>query len=313
MPVTTQTLPPATRSADLQVQQLLTFRSVYELGGYSAAAEHTGMSVPAAWQQIQGLERCYSVELFQKVGRRIEPTHAADRLYRVLDDILTSLESTFDLVQRDACGKQQLTLVTGVRMLMEDLAAPLQSFRCRYDQRLMIRHGNNRRAEEMLLTGEADLAMSLEARPQMQSDAIHYEPAYLVEFFAVAPKRHPWTSVRSGSLQELVKHPLIVTAEGTHGRDALEQALYREQLTADIPVETDNSAFTIACVRAGMGVGIVAGRREGSLCSRLVTRSLRRHLGRRQIVFMWRSGRLLSDAEKGLVELVRQHHGGTQV
>ena len=43
---------------------------------------------------------------------------------------------------------------------------------------------------------------------------------------------------------------LVVTAPGTHGRDALQQRLYREAFECDVIVETGNSGFTIACVQA---------------------------------------------------------------
>lgn len=299
---TTRNLPP--RSGDLQVQQLHTFRDVYALGGYSAAASQSSLSVPTIWQHIRALERYYQTQLFEKTGRAIRPTPAADRLYQVIDEILVGLDSTFDLVQDAGDSTDAISLVTGVRMLMEDLAAPLATFRKEFDNQLIIRHGNNKRAEEFILAGEADLALSLEPGHMMSTSAIHYEPAYVVDFLAIAPKRNGFAKKNSSSLRELVKHPLIVTTQGTHGRDALEQALHREGLQASIVVETDNSAFTIACVHAGMGVGILAGRPEGPLCSKLAVRSLRKQLGRRQIVFMWRKGRYLSLIEQRLVEII---------
>ena len=296
------------RSGDLHVQQLHTFRHVYTLGGYAAAARQSNLSVPTIWQHIQSLERLYGVALFQKVGRRVRPTASATRLYEAVDEILVGLESTFDVIQSGSETVDSITLVSGMRMMMEDLAAPLATFRKRFSNRLLIRHGNNKRAEELLALGEADLALSLEAGFQKESRRIHYEPAYFVDFLAVAQKRHPIAKTNTSSLRELVKHPLIVTAPGTHGRDALEQALHRERLTADIAVETDNSGFTVACVQAGMGLGILAGRADGPLCQKFVTRSLRRQLGRRQIVFMWRKGRRLSAPILGLIEEVRRHH-----
>lgn len=295
------------RSADLQVQQLHTFRAVYTLGGYSAAASQSKLSVPTIWQHIQSLEKNYGVSLFEKAGRGIRPTRAARRLYEAVDEILVSLESTYDIVRNEE-PTGRLTLVTGVRQLMEDLGEPLCEFRKRYPNPLLIRHGDNARGEELILSGEAQLAFSLEPAAQIRSPSIHYEPCYFADFLAIAPARHPFTLAGTSSLRELVKHPLIVTAEGTHGREALEQALHRERLSAHIAVETDNSAFTISCVRSGMGVGILAGQMDGPLSKRLVARSLRRQLGRRQIVVMWRKGRRLSEAETGLIELIHKHH-----
>lgn len=302
----------AGRSADLHVQQLHTFRTVYEQGGYAAAAQASNLSVPGVWQHIRWLEKLYRVRLFAKVGRRVEPTDAARRLYQALDRLLVGLESTFDVVSDPSGETECITLVTGMRMMMDDLAEPLSAFQKQVPSRLRIRHGDNRRAEQLIVSGEADVGLTLEAGLKKGSMFIHYEPAFFVDFLAVAPKKHPFWSSRSTGLRELVKHNLIVGAEGTHGRDALEQALYRERLSATIAVETDNSGFTIACARAGMGLGILAGRPDGALCRGLRTHSLRRQLGRRQIVFMWRNGRRLTEPLLALVEAVRRHHAAAK-
>jgi DNA-binding transcriptional LysR family regulator len=73
-----------------------------------------------------------------------------------------------------------------------------------------------------------------------------------------------------------------------------------------LAAETDNSAATIACVRAGMGVGIVAGRMGGILSRDLASRSLRRQLGHAWIVFLWKKGRQLSTTIETLMNLIRQ-------
>jgi DNA-binding transcriptional LysR family regulator len=264
------------------------------------------MSVPTVWQHIQALEKVYGLRLFKKEGRNVVPTEAAEKLYVAVDEILVRLDSTFDLA--DGGAEAPITLVTGVRMMMEDLAEPLAAFCRRHANPILLRQGNDRRAEELILADDADLALTLESGPGEESPLIHYEPAYAVDFLAAAPRKHPYASAGTSSLRELVKHPLIVTAPGTHGRDALEQALHRERLTAKVAVETDNSGFTIACVQAGMGLGILAGREDGPLCSKLVTRSLRRQLGQRRIVFMWRKGRMLSEPILDLIEEVRRRH-----
>ncbi len=299
------------RSAKLSVQQLFTFRKVYELGGYATAAAESGMSVASIWQHIRAVERAYEVQLFRKVGRRVEATPEAAKLYEVLDEILVDLESTFDVIGNETEDSDPIRIVAGNRMMMEDLTEPFAAFGKRFSNRLIIRGGNNKRAEQLLIDEEADIGLSLEPAPQRQSAKIHYEPAYFVDFLAVTPKRHPYVKTESGSLRELVKHPLVVTAKGTHGREALEQALYRERLDALIAVETDNSAFTIACVQAGMGLGIVAGRPDGKLCQKLATKSLRRQLGRRQIVMMWRKGRRLTEPLLALVESVKEYRSAT--
>jgi len=291
------------RCRDLNFTQLQTFQLVMEHGGYAAAARVAQISVPSVWQQIRGVEKAYGVRMFERAGRQIEPTPAAIELHEHVSAILAQMESTFDVLQESK--SHTIRLVAGARMLMEDLVTPLSTFRRQHSNRLIIRHGNNRRAEELLLAEEVDLALALEPGVMQKSPLIHYEPAYTVDFLAVAQKKHPYVVSRTKSLRELSKHDLVVTATGTHGRDALDQAFHRENLVSKIVAETDNSAFTIACVSAGMGVGILAGRSSGELCRKLFTHSLSRQLGRRRIVVMWRKGRLLTQPLVDMVEAIQ--------
>lgn len=297
------------RTSELNIAQLRTFRQVMQEGGYAAAAKVSHLSVPSIWQHIQALEKAYEVQLFKRCGRQVIPTDAARKLHEQVESILVQLDSTFDTVTQHPAA-HAIRMVTGVRMILEDLATPLANFQRQHANPLVLRHGNNRRAEELLLRDEADIALSLEPDLKEISSKIHYEPAYTVEFLAVAKKSHPFAKTiieekRPSSLRALARHSLVVSAKGTHGRDALDQAFHREGLTANIVVETDNSAFTIACVRAGMGVGILAGRRDGDLCRKLATLSLNKQLGRRRIVLMWRKGRSLTDSMIDFVEEIK--------
>ena len=304
-PSAPEAMPPGRepRSRDLNLSQLHTFRLVMEQGGYAAAARVSYLSVPSVWQHIQAIERAYGVCLFTKHGRQVAPTDAARKLYEQIEPILEHLESTFVLVN-DA-PTNTIRFVSGARMMLEDLAAPLAQFHQRYPNHLVLRHGNDRRAEELILSNEADLAATLEPDLRYMSRSIHYEPAYSVEFLAVSSKQHPYAKAKSSRLSELAKHDLIVTGSGTHGREALDEAFHHAGLNANVVIETDNSAFTLACVSAGMGVGILAGRKQGNLCQELASRSLSRQLGRRRIVLMYRKGRALTEPMSAIIESIQ--------
>ena len=106
----------------------------------------------------------------------------------------------------------------------------------------------------------------------------------------------------------LAAHPLILGHEGTYGRQLFNPALHRERLTDRVQVvaETDNSGFTIACVRAGLGVGVIAGQPGGLLCRGLASRSLAPHLGEAWIAFLWKRGRRLTPTLQTLMHLIRE-------
>jgi DNA-binding transcriptional LysR family regulator len=297
-------------SADqLSVQQLRSFCVVFQKQSYAAAAREIGLTVPAIWEQVRAVEARYQAALFRRRGRRIESTPTAALLYDELRPLLAGLDSTFSLVS-EAQGERPhtLTLVTGARAMFEDLAAPLLAFRARFGHvRLRLLDSGTGRAAELIAGEKADLALSLEPGPGMVGKDISVERAYRIEYLAVFPRRHPLAASPKLRLADLAAHPLIVGHEGTYGRQLLDQALHRERLTERVQIvaETDNSGFTIACVRAGMGVGVVAGRPAGVLCRGLASRSLAMHLGEAWIAFLSNRGRRPTATLQALMRLIR--------
>ena len=297
----------AFRADDLTVQQLRSFCVVYERESYAEAAAHLDLAVPTIWEQVQALQGRYRTTLFARRGRRIERTPAATALYHALRPVLAGVDSSYQVVHESAAEESTLTIVAGVRMLLEDLGEPLARFQQAHPRvRLRLVHGDNRAAEARLAAGEADLGLTLEPDPGQADRAVTYERAYPIEGLAVLPTGHPLGKTSRLRLADLVAHPLIVGHRETYGRHLLEQALHRDGLLDRLVVaaETDNSAFTCALVRAGAGVGVIAGRADGMLSRGLAVRSLRRSLGQIWIAFARQAGRQPTVAVDTLMRLI---------
>src|SRR5262245_13936922 len=103
----------ALRADELTVQQIRSFCLVVERQSYATAAKEMGFSVPTVWEQVRSLEKRYDARLFERRGRRIVPTPAAEVLYRSLRSLLSGLDSTFELL-REERGQhpRHLTVVT---------------------------------------------------------------------------------------------------------------------------------------------------------------------------------------------------------
>ena len=299
------------KTADsLAIQQLRSFCRVWERRSYAAAARELGISVPTIWEQVRAIEKRAGQALFVRRGRRIEPTHAADMLKESLDPLLSGIDSTFEsLHESSADAPKALTLLTGARMMLEDLGPALKRFRDIYPRTcLRLMHAQGLGVEEKIVRGDADLALTLEPGPGLFSRGVQSERAYQIDYLVVLPRRHALANKSQISLADVVRYPLIAGNAGTYGRQLLEQALHHEGLleSAQIAAETDTSAFTIACVRAGMGIGIVAGRSRGILSRNLVTRPLTRQLGQAWIAFVWKRGRRLTTAVQSLIQFVKE-------
>jgi len=299
------------QSADpLSVQQLRSFCVVYQKQSYAAAAAELGLAVPTVWEQVRAVEKRYAAEFFTRRGRRIKPTPAADLLFQSLQSLLSGLDSTFDLLREETGDHPRtVTIVTGARMMLEDLGPPLKQFRDRFPHVcLRLLHDHDKAAEELIVSGEADLALTLKSGPGLVGGAVISQRAYQIDYLAVLPKRHPLARKNTLSLADLAACPLIVGHARTYGRQLLDQAFHHDGLLDQVQIvaETDTSAFTIACVRAGMGIGVVAGRPAGLLSRDLVTRSLAPHLGQAWIAFLWKRGKHLTATVQTLVQLIRE-------
>jgi DNA-binding transcriptional LysR family regulator len=291
----------------LTVQQLRSFCLVFEKQSYAAAGRQAGLAVPTVWEQVRALEQRSGTTLFVRRGRKIEPTPAAVVLHQSLRTLLTQLDSTLTALREEDADQRRMTLVTGARMMLEDLGGPLKQFRDRFPQvGLRLVHDHASDSQSLILSGEADLALALEPGPGLIQAGVHAERAYRIDHLALFPKRHPLARKSVVRLADVVGYPLIAAHHQSYGRQLLEQALHHAGLLdkARIVVETDTSAFTIACVRAQMGVGIVAGRPRAWLSRDLVTRSLSPELGQAWIAFLWKRGLHLTPSLQALMQLI---------
>jgi DNA-binding transcriptional LysR family regulator len=191
---------------------------------------------------------------------------------------------------------------------------PLKQFRDHYPHVcLRLLHDHDNAAEELIVSGEADLALTLESGPGLLGRAVCSERAYQIDYLALFPNRHPLASKAALRLADLASYPLIVGHTRTYGRQLLDQAFHHAELRERVQIvaETDTSAFTIACVRAGMGIGVVAGRTAGILSRDLVTRSLAPHLGQAWIAFLFKRGKHLTETVQTLMRLIREETTNT--
>ena len=105
------------------------FLKVMETGSISMAAEKLFITQPAVSKRIQSLEHFFNVQLFDSVGRNIQPTQAAERLLPQVQQWICQLEDMHrDLSQSqiDIAGK--LKIGTSHHIGLHHLAKQLQPF-----------------------------------------------------------------------------------------------------------------------------------------------------------------------------------------
>src|ERR1700761_7536676 len=82
----------------IDVQRLRGFRAVVASGSVQAAADHLGFTPSAVSQHLSALQRETGLVLFEKAGRGIAPTPAAQVLATESDEVMGSLSRLGGLV-----------------------------------------------------------------------------------------------------------------------------------------------------------------------------------------------------------------------
>jgi DNA-binding transcriptional LysR family regulator len=145
----------------MTLEQLRIFVAVAERRHVTRAAADLGLTQPAASAAIAALEARYGVQLFDRVGRRIELTEAGRRFLgearAVLDRAAAARASLEDL---SGLATGHLTVAASQTIANYWLPRRLTRFHEAHPGvRLDVSIGNTRQVEQAVVAGEADLGL----------------------------------------------------------------------------------------------------------------------------------------------------------
>jgi DNA-binding transcriptional LysR family regulator len=295
----------------LGLPQLRSFAVVCRLGGYAAAARELLLTTPAVWEQIQSLERHFGCELLERDGNRVRPNLRGSHLLELIQPVLAGLDSVADVLhQRDNVLPHRLTVISNLRVLVDEISSALFQFRQRYPTvTLGVSYVGSDLVQPLVLDARADIALTLEPAPDEHlSSSLSYEPAGELGYWLVTPPRHALLRKKALRLESIVEYPLVLGEAQAYSRHRVQEVFHRHKLLErmQLAVETSSDEYTLACVRANLGVGIAVGNPDSTLYRGLGTRTLRRWFGTARIGFLWRRGAHVPPLQRELAELLRR-------
>jgi DNA-binding transcriptional LysR family regulator len=249
----------------------------------------------AVWEQMKALERVLGLQVLERQGNQIVPTAHGQRLLTLVTPHLAGLDSVQRILREEQnLLPEQLTLVTNLRVIAEEISVAAARFRERYPSvRISIRYTRIGDVQQYVLEGTSDVTLTLAPAPgDPVLEGVQYEPAGELDYLVVSPSSHPLSKARAFRLEHLVRYPLILGDSSAYSRRRVEEVFHRHGLTnqMQLAAESNSDAYTASLVRSGIGVGIAIGVEGGLLYHGLKTRSLGRWFGTAQAGFVWRSG-----------------------
>lgn len=234
--------------------QLRAFHAVASEASFTRAAEALHVTQPTLSAQVKSLEESYGVLLFDRRGRRTEPTDLGRQL-------LALTRRYFGL---ETEAEQLLAATRGLRGghlrvsadAPQHVMAALSSFHRKYPGvRLSLSIGNSDEVLHQLLDHRSDVAIVADLGDDPRLFARPLRRDHLIAF---VERTHPWARRDAIGLADLARQRVILREIGSTTRRAFEVAGARAGIPLGEVLEIGSREGVREAVAAGLGVGIVS-------------------------------------------------------
>lgn len=230
--------------ARLRHLQLLV--AIADHGTLRRAAEHVGMSQPAATQAIGELERLLEVPLFERQARGMRASQAGQAVLPVVRQILEALEVAIEAMAARQAGASGLLRIGAIPAAVQSLLAPaLRTIVERHPRlRLQIVEGTPAHLLNELAAG--GLHVLLSRPPAGLGSRFAFDSLSADEAILVASPRHPLAGRARLSLDELAQYPWMVPPVGVKVRALFDELVATNPPIRVHPVSTSSPELVLA-------------------------------------------------------------------
>ncbi len=236
---------------------LKAFVAVAELGSFSRASEQLFMTQPAVSKRIAALEDDLGVQLFDRLGRRIQLTEAGQKFLTSAKRILADIEISRDEVL--SLGTEvggRLRLATSHHVGIHRLPPVLKAFTQTYPEvELDLLFMDSELACDEVLNGHIELAVV--TLPDHLESALLTELVWPDPLSIVCASDHPLSAAVAAGIEVtpemLTGYNAVLPARGTVTRAILLEALRPFDVSVVTSLETNYLETIKMMVSVGLG------------------------------------------------------------
>jgi DNA-binding transcriptional LysR family regulator len=248
----------------IETKQLRIFRTIVDVGSFTGAGEHLGISQPAISQHIRALEEELGQQLLVRVGKTTRATPAGQILLHGARQVLDKLDETERMLSEHGQGRAGMVRIgmpePPCNYLLPAILADMKRRFPKIDAR--VTSGHTAVTLARLAGGELDMAViPLPA----DTGTLRVVDAGLDELVAIVPPTHPWVAMPYVTARDFEAEPVVLYDRASQITELTLGFLLDEGVFPRIAVEIDHLEAVKELVRSGVGVAVVpawSARRE---------------------------------------------------
>lgn len=241
---------------NFDLNDLLAFRAVAELGSFRRAAESIHISQPAFSRRIDKLEQALGVRLLERTTRRVNLTAVGREFDRKVHQILGELDSALLGIRGKAATHMgEIAIGCVPSTVYYFVTRVINLYRDLYPK-IRIRVLDASANDVLLAVARGDVEFGINFIGTQEGD-VEFEPLFEEPFVAACRRDHPLATKKQVSWTELAQYDFISVDKTSGNRLLLDQALAGLEGMPQSIYETQHGTTVIGLVEAGLGVAAV--------------------------------------------------------
>lgn len=239
----------------MEFRELRSLVALADLGGIARAAEKLHLSAPAIHKQLKLLESELGVQLYEKLGRRLRLTQAAEILLPYSRDLIAEHDAVIAAISEwKGLERGIVRIGAGPASSVHLLPELLRKYRRTFPKvDLVVETGNSVTLIEKLANGSLDLALLVSSHSP-EEKGLTIEKSWEMDFVLVSRLEHV---PRRCSILELKRFPFILFRKGSRMQNAIDRYFDELRFHPSVIMTFDNADAIKAIVRAGLGIALL--------------------------------------------------------
>jgi DNA-binding transcriptional LysR family regulator len=240
----------------MDFDQLETFLEVARHASFSRAAEKRFRTQPAVSAQIRALEEEIGAKLFDRSGGKVALTGAGKAFQKYADETVERRKQMMtSLAEMERVPRGEIVVGANEATCLHILPEVFAEFKKQYPSvGVNINRAERAKILEYIIDNTVDFGV---VSMPVADNRMTVVPIHRDELVLIAPVHHPLAKMKSATLAEVVKFPLLLPRFG-RTRDAIENLFAERKLKPNISMELDSSELLKRFVAVDVGVGFIA-------------------------------------------------------